>query len=582
MKIALLGNANCGKTTLFNLLTKSAEATGNRAGVTFSAKTAEMKKGAYKAEIVDLPGIYSLSSPKAEEKAAKEYLLAEKPDVIIDIIDASNLSRGLFLALQAAKEFPHMALALNMMDEAERDGTKIDISRLSQMTGMPVFPISAAKNVGVDELLSYIFDGKLNENSFSGKNMPDTALITLAAEIAEKSAVYSELLGRKTDKVDSIICRKYIGIPLFFAVMLITFLLAFSWLGKTAQEYFSVILEEMGNTVISFFSRCGAAGALLEFIEGAVFRGIGAVMSFLPQTAVLFFILELLEESGYTARASFVIDGFMRKLGLSGKAFIPALLGFGCTVPAIMSTQTLDPSEKKRAVMSLSFIPCSARFPVIAAISTAFFPEKAALVAFSLYLSGILIFMLSLLLFRRGKNTAPDVVFELPRFRIPNRRNVLRTVKSKIIGFATRSGSIVFLSSALIYILSSLNTHFSPAASADESILAFIARLTAFILKPIGLCDYRISAALISGFFAKESIVSAITVLFGEGFSAALSPAAGYTFAFFCTTYTPCAATFAAARAELGFRGALLMALRTFAASFALSFVVYSFCSLLM
>lgn len=582
MKIALLGNANCGKTTLFNLLTKSAEATGNRAGVTFSAKTAKMKKGAYKAEIVDLPGIYSLSSPKAEEKAAKEYLVAEKPDVIIDIIDASNLSRGLFLALQAAKEFPRVALALNMMDEAERDGTKIDIRRLSEMTGVPVFPISAAKNVGVDELLSYILDGKLTENSFSGKDMSDTALVNLAAKIAQESAVYNEFLGRKTDKADRIICKKYIGIPLFFAVMLVTFLLSFSWLGKPAQEYFSIVLQEAGDKIIAFFSRCGASGALLAFIEGAIFRGIGAVMSFLPQTAVLFFILELLEESGYTARASFVLDGVMRKLGLSGKAFIPAVLGFGCTVPAIMSTQTLELSERKRAVWSLSFIPCSARFPVIAAISTAFFPKNAALVAFSLYLAGIFVFVLSLLLFPRGKNAAPDVVFELPRFRIPGRRNVLRTVKSKIIGFATRSGSIVFLSSALIYILSSLNTHFTPAPSADESILAFIARFAAFILKPIGLCDYRISAALISGFFTKESIISAITVLFGEGFSAALSPAAGYTFAFFCITYTPCAAAFAAARAELGTKSAVLMTLRTYAVAFALSFIVYNLCSLIL
>lgn len=581
MKIALIGNANCGKTTLFNLLTKSNEATGNRAGVTFGAKEAPLKSKKYTAEIVDLPGIYSLTSQKAEEKAALDYLRRGDCDVIVDIIDASNLSRGLFLTLQLIREFPHVTVALNMMDEAERDGTKIDIAGLSEKLGVPVFPISAAKKRGIDELISSLFE-RMPESVAEKCDFPESALASLALQIASESAVYSRLLGKNTDRIDRLICKKYIGIPLFFAVMLASFYLSFSWLGEIAERYFSIGLDKLASELIALFSRFGASVFMLEFIENGICRGIAAVLSFLPQTAVLFFILELFEESGYTARASFVMDGAMRKLGLSGKAFIPALLGFGCTVPAIMSTQTLDISERRRAVYSLAFIPCSARFPIVIAISSAFFPKRAALIAFSLYLAGIFAFVLSCLLFSGKGGTAPDVVYELPRFRMPNGRNVFRSVKSKILQFATRSGSIVFLSSALIYILCSLDTHFRYTASAGESLLCAISGFGSFILKPLGLDDYRISAALISGFFAKESIVSTMSVLFGEGFRTALSPAAAYTFAVLCMTYTPCAATVAAARAELGKKDAFFMILRTFAISFLLSFVVYTLSLLLL
>lgn len=581
MKIALLGNANCGKTTLFNLLTKSNEATGNRAGVTFGAKEATLKSKKYHAKIVDLPGIYSLTSQKAEERVALDYLKSGECDVVIDIIDASNLSRGLFLTLQLLCEFPHVVVALNMMDEAERDGTKIDIQELSDKLGVPVFPISAAKKRGIDELIASIFD-ELPESSFADRELPENALAALALEISSQCAVYSKLLGKNTDRIDRIICKKYIGIPLFFIVMFITFCISFSWLGKIAEKYFSMGLDKLASEIIALFSRFGASIFLLEFIENGICRGISSVLSFLPQTAALFFILELLEESGYTARASFVMDGAMRKLGLSGKAFIPALLGFGCTVPAIMSTQTLDISERRKAIYSLAFIPCSARFSVVAAISSVCFPKRAALVAFSLYLSGILAFMISCILFSKGNGTAPDVVYELPRFRVPNGRNVFRTVKSKLLQFASRSASIVFLSSALIYILCSIDTHFHYTASADESLLCAAAKLGTFILKPLGLADYRISAALISGFFAKESIVSTISVLFGDGAFSALSPAAVYAFAVLCMTYTPCAATLSAARAELGIKDTFFIALRTFFISFLLSSTVYTVCSLLI
>lgn len=581
MKIALLGNANCGKTTLFNLLTRSNEATGNRAGVTFGVKEAPLKGKKYDAEIADLPGIYSLTSPKAEERVAFEYLKRGKCDVILDIIDASNLSRGLFLALQLIREFPCVAIALNMMDEAERDGTKIDIKGLSDRLGVPVFPISAAKKRGIDELLAAIFEKTPDKTDKSFK-LSDIALAELASQIAAESAVYSGILGKNTDKIDRLICKKYIGIPLFFAVMLITFYLSFSWLGEIAEKYFSMALAELASKMLALFSRLGANVLILDFIEKGICQGVLAVLSFLPQTAVLFLILELLEESGYTARASFVMDSAMRKLGFSGKAFIPVLLGFGCSVPAIMSTQTLDISERRRAIYSLAFIPCSARFPIAVAISSTFFEKRAALVAFSLYIAGIFAFVLSCLLFAKGGDAAPDAVYELPRFRMPSSVNVFRSVKSKVLQFAMRSGTIVFLSSALIYVLCSVDARFRYTTCVEESLLCGLSRLGVFMLKPLGLGDYRISAALISGFFAKESIVSTISVLFGDSLITALSPAAAYTFAVLCMTYTPCAATIAAARAELGKKDAFFIVLRTFGISFLLSFVVYTICLFLL
>lgn len=575
----LIGNPNCGKTTLFNLLTKSGEAVGNRAGVTFQPKEARMRRfTAFDAHIVDLPGIYSLYPYGNEEKVAARYLKSGKYSTVINIADATNLERSLYLTLQLIDSGIRVVLALNMMDEAEKEHLKIDVSALSKMLGIPVYPISAARGSGVRELISGICENLPAPAHPFGNGMDSKALYHTVKEILQKTVRQEQNKKSFTDRFDCVICRPHIGIPLFFAVVFLVFLLTFSSVGGYLTEQLENLFSYLGHGLYILLGRIGVSEGIRRFLTDGIFSGVAAVLAFMPQTAILFLLLALLEDSGYMARAAFVMDSTLRPFGLSGKAFIPMLIGFGCTVPAVLSTETLEAREKETAILSLPFIPCSARFPVFVMIISAFFEKYAAVAAFSIYLLGILIAILSALLHSRSKNgcPAPPLTIELPKYRMPRIRNLMREVGAKLKDFLVRAGTIVFLSCVVISILSSLSVDFTLAETGEDSILAAIGRLFAAPFSLIGFGDGRIISALAAGFFAKESIVSTIEILIPEGLSAVLSPAGAASLAAFSLLYAPCAATLSAIRKELGGKKALYTLLRCLFFAFAVSFLVYT------
>lgn len=577
--LVLAGNPNCGKTTLFNLLTKSGEAVGNRAGVTFQPKEAKMRRfGSFDAKIVDLPGIYSLYPYGNEEKVAERYLKSGKYSTVINIADATNLERGLYLTLQLIDKGIRVVLALNMMDEAKKEHLHIDVSALSAELGIPVYPISAARGTGVRELIAGVCEAPPAPARPFGIGMDSKALHHTADKILKKAVKREQKESSFTDQLDRIICRPYIGIPLFFAVVFLVFLLTFSSIGGYLSEQLENLFSYFGSGLYTLLTRLGVSEGIRRFLTDGIFSGVAAVLSFMPQTAILFLLLALLEDSGYMARAAFVMDSTLRPFGLSGKAFIPMLIGFGCTVPAVLSTATLEEKEKETAVLSLPFIPCSARFPVFVMIISAFFEKYAALAAFSIYFLGIFTAVFSAFLRSRSKNgsPAPPLTIELPKYRMPRARNLMREVGAKLKDFLIRAGTIVFLSCVVISILSSLSPDLTPAETGEDSILAAFGRLFSAPFALIGFGDGRIVSALAAGFFAKESIVSTIEILIPEGLSAVLSPAGAASLAAFSLLYAPCAATLSAIRKELGGKKALYALLRCLLFAFAVSFLIYT------
>lgn len=577
--LVLAGNPNCGKTTLFNLLTKSGEAVGNRAGVTFRPKEAKMRQfGNFDAQIVDLPGIYSLYPYGNEEKVAERYLKSGKYSTVINIADATNLERSLYLTLQLIDKGIRVVLALNMMDEAKKEHLRIDVSALSAELGIPVYPISAARGTGVRALIAGVCEAPPAPARPFGIGMDSKALHHTADKILKKTVKREPKKSTFTDRLDRIICRPYIGIPLFFAVVFLVFLLTFSSIGGYLTEQLENLFSYFSGGLYTLLTRLGVSEGIRHFLTDGIFSGVAAVLSFMPQTAILFLLLALLEDSGYMARAAFVMDSTLRPFGLSGKAFIPMLVGFGCTVPAVLSTATLEDKEKETAVLSLPFIPCSARFPVFVMIISAFFEKYAALAAFFIYFLGIFTAVFSAFLHSRSKNgsPAPPLTIELPKYRMPRARNLMREVGAKLKDFLIRAGTIVFLSCVVISILSSLSPNLTPAETGEDSILAAFGRLFSAPFSLIGFGDGRIVSALVAGFFAKESIVSTIEILIPEGLSAVLSPAGAASLAAFSLLYTPCAATLSAIRKELGGKKALYALLRCLLFAFAVSFLIYT------
>lgn len=577
--IVLAGNPNCGKTTLFNLLTKSGEAVGNRAGVTFKPKEAKMRRIAgFDANIVDLPGIYSLYPYGNEEKIAERYIKNEKYDTIIDIADATNLERSLYLTLQLIETGARVVLALNMMDEAEQEQIQINFSVLSDELGIPVFPISAAHGTGIREMISHICSMTTESARPFGCGTDSKELYQIVDRILKKAVKRKKETISLTDRIDRVICRPYVGIPLFFLVVFLVFLLTFSSVGNYLTERLSDMFSYFEDKLHLIFIRIGVSEGIRCFVIDGIVSGVAAVLSFMPQTAILFLLLALLEDSGYMARAAFVMDGALRPFGLSGKAFIPMLIGFGCTVPAVMSTATLDPEEKETAIFSLPFIPCNARLPIFIMIISAFFERHAALAAFAIYALGISVAILSAFIHSRSKAgcPAPPLTIELPKFRLPRTMNLMRAVGTKLKDFLVRAGSVVFLSCVVIYILSSVSWDFTLAETGNDSILAAFGELFSPLFSVIGFGDGRIVSALAAGFFAKESIVSTIEILIPEGLAAVLSPAGAASLAVFSLLYTPCAATLSAVRKELGRKKALFILLRCLAFAFAVSFLIYT------
>lgn len=643
LQFALVGNQNCGKTTLFNQLTGSNQHVGNFPGVTVDRKT-DVLKLAPAAEVTDLPGIYSLSPYSSEEIVSREFILREKPTAVINIIDATNIERNLYLTMQLMELDVPMVLALNMMDELESNGGTININEMERLLKIPVVPISALKNQGVDELVAHTVhvaqhretppaDDFCDKDDHGGavhralhgimhliedhaaqaqipvrfaaakliegdalvrqelqldanecemiehivKQMEDERGLDRAAAVADMRFLFIRRLCDQTvvkpheskeharsRKIDEFLTGRFTALPIFVAVMALIFWLTFDVVGAFFQDRLADGIDALTHWVDEGLTSLSVNKAIHSLVIDAVFTGVGSVLSFVPVIAVLFFFLSLLEDSGYMARIAFVMDKLLRKIGLSGRSIVPLLIGFGCTVPAVMSTRTL-PSERDRrmTILLTPFMSCSAKMPIYAFFTAAFFPHQGAAVMATLYFGGILIGILAALVSGRllFRGEAVPFVMELPNYRLPGLINVLRLMWDKAKDFLERAFTVIFIGTLLVWFLQTFDFRLNMVTDTADSMLAAAAGLIAPIFSPNGFGDWRISTALISGILAKESVVSTLSVLFGStaALHSLLTPLAAFSLLVFCLLYTPCLAAIAAVRRELGGRWAIGM-----------------------
>ena len=635
--IALAGNQNCGKTTLFNALTGSNQHVGNFPGVTVEKKEGSIKK--YKeAVLVDLPGIYSLSPYTAEEVVTRDFLVKEHPDAIINIVDATNLERNLYLTLQMMELNIPMILALNMMDEVRASGNTIHVKKLSERLGIPVIPISASKGEGIADLLDVVVktikqkkptqkldfcQGEVHRAIHSiahiiedhaeaagyptrfaatklvegdepmfkalDLDMSDIHIIDHIVEqmeenlgtdreaaLADMRYTYIEALcaecvvkhqetreQQRSEKIDRFLTHKYLGIPIFLLIMMTIFWLTFSVIGAPLQDLLSAWIDRFTAMLSNVLIAADVTPWLHSLIINGVCAGVGSVLSFLPIIVLLFFFLSLLEDSGYMARVAFVMDKLLRKIGLSGRSFVPMLIGFGCSVPAIMATRTLSSDrDRKMTIVLTPFMSCSAKLPIYGMITASFFPNHAALVMVSLYVLGIVVAILSGLLLKNTifQGNSVPFVMELPAYRLPDAKSVLLHMWEKGKDFLHKAFTIIFIASIVIWFLQSFDWRLNMVADSANSILASIGSIIAPAFAPIGFHDWRASTALITGFTAKESVVSTLTILTGASSDAQLSamltqmfsPLSAFSFLAFTILYMPCVAAFAASKRELG------------------------------
>ncbi len=645
LTFALAGNQNCGKTTLFNQLTGSNQHVGNFPGVTVDRKSGAIK-GMANTEITDLPGIYSLSPYSSEEIVTRQFVIHEKPTGIINIVDATNIERNLYLTMQLMELEVPMVLALNMMDEVRGNGGSIDVNRMEAALGIPVVPISAAKNEGVDELVTHAlhvakYQEKPGRNDFcdaedhggavhrclhgiihliedhakmagipvrfaatklvegdehvlnalkldqNEKEMLEHIISQMeqergldrAAAIADMRFLFIEKLVKesvvkpreskeheRSTKIDKILTGKYTGIPAFALIMALVFYLTFNVIGAFLQGILENLVEWTTEVTAGAFAAWNVNETVSSLVLDGIFAGVGSVLSFLPVIVTLFFFLSLLEDTGYMARVAFIMDKLLRKIGLSGRSIVPMLIGFGCTVPGVMATRTL-PSERDRkmTILLTPFMSCSAKLPIYGFFTATFFPKHAGLIMVGLYFLGILVGIVTALAFKgtlfRGE--AVPFVMELPNYRLPGWKNVMQLLWEKAKDFLQRAFTVIFLATMVIWFLQTFNLRLSVVADSKDSILAGIAGLVAPVFAPLGFGDWRISTALISGFMAKESVVSTLTVLFGsaETLRNLLASSAAGALLTFCLLYTPCVAAVASVRRELGKKWALFMVL---------------------
>ena len=645
MIFALVGNQNCGKTTLFNQLTGSNQHVGNFPGVTVDSKEGVMR-GAKGCSVVDLPGIYSLRPYTAEEIVTRDFILNQKPDGIINIVDATNIERNLYLTLQLLEMQIPMVLALNMMDEVRGNGGTIDVQKMSDELGIPVVPIAAAKNEGIEDLVEsavrvahtrtlpkrvdFCDDGPvhrcihavshliedhaqaagmarrfaatkliegdediisrllLNQNELemvehSIVEMEDEGKLDRNAAIASMRYDYIERLCSKTVvkcresrehlrsvRIDRVLTNKYAALPIFVGIMLLIFWLTFDVVGAGLQDLLALGISRLSAVVDHGLTSYGMNPVVHTLIIDGIFAGVGSVVSFLPIIVVMFFFLSILEDTGYMARVAFVMDKLLRKIGLSGRSFVPMLIGFGCTVPAVMATRTLPSARDRRLTILLTpFMSCSAKIPIYAVFTAAFFPQHAVLTMALLYFGGMVVGVLISLLLNhtvfRG-NPVPFVM-ELPNYRLPTLKSVAMLLWDKARDFLQRAFTVIFVATLAIWFLESFDLHLNFVTDSSRSLLASIGRILAPVFRPLGFEDWRVTTALITGFTAKEAVVSTLGILTGAGtehLSAALSglftPLSAVSFLTFTLLYTPCVAAIAAIGRELGgrLRGAVV------------------------
>ena len=658
---ALAGNQNCGKTTLFNAFTGSNQHVGNFPGVTVERKDGTIK-GHREAVVVDLPGIYSLSPYTSEEIVTRDFLIKDRPDAIINIVDATNLERNLYLSLQLMELSIPMVIALNMMDEVRASGNSIDVGKLSELLGIPVIPISASKNEGIDELtqialriarraepprkmdfctgevhkaihsIAHVIEEQASEYGYPQRfaatklvegdeptmealhvtaNQKDilghiiddmehalqtdreAALADMRYNFIEKLCAQCVVKRHETheqvrsEKIDRILTHKYFGIPIFFAIMLLVFWLTFGVVGSFLSDLFESGVNLAVDGLSSLLITAGVSEWMHSLIIDGICAGVGSVLSFLPVIVLLFFFLSLLEDSGYMARVAFVMDKLLRKIGLSGRSFVPMLIGFGCRLPANMSTRTLSSErDRKMTIVLTPFMSCSAKLPIYGMFTMAFFPNHAGIVMISVYIIGIIVAILSGLLLKntvfRG-NPIPFVM-ELPAYRIPSAKSVVLHMWEKAKDFIRKAFTIIFLASMVIWFLQSFDWSFNLVADNTTSMLASIGKLIAPIFVPLGFADWRASTALLTGITAKETVVSTFTVLTGAATNAELTtmlhtvftPLTAFSFLVFTVLYMPCVAAFAASRRELGsMRSALATALYQTSAAYLAALMIF-------
>ena len=638
MIFALAGNQNCGKTTLFNALTGSNQHVGNFPGVTVDQKVGEIKDGK-SGSVVDLPGIYSLRPYTQEEIVTRDFILKEKPDGIINIVDATNIERNLYLTLQLLELRVPMVLALNMMDEVRANGGTIDVQELSRCLGIPVVPISAVKGEGVSELLDqavhtarsktlpkvYDFcagDSPVHRCIHAGvhmiqdhadkagvparfattkliegdegmrrqlqldqneKELLEHCIVQMEKESGlDRNAALADMRysfienvvdicvvkcheskeHRRSVQMDKILTGKYTALPVFFGVMFLIFYLTFDLIGQNLSDFLSLGIDKLTMLVDKGLTAYGINPVVHSLIVDGIFAGVGSVLSFLPIIVTLFFFLSILEDTGYMARVAFVMDRLLRKIGLSGRSFVPMLIGFGCTVPAIMATRTVSSDrDRKMTILLTPYMSCSAKIPIYAVFSAAFFPKHAALVMIGLYVTGILLGILLALVLKGTAFRGQPVPFvmELPNYRMPSAKSVGLLLWEKARDFLERAFTVIFLATIIIWFLQTFDAKLNVVTDSADSLLAMVGQFIAGIFRPLGFNDWRVATALISGFTAKEAVVSTLAVLLGTNTAALgsvlgmlFTPLSALSFLVFTLLYTPCIAAVATIRRELG------------------------------
>ena len=656
LTFALVGNQNCGKTTLFNQLTGSKQHVGNFPGVTVDRKDGVIR-GHENTLITDLPGIYSMSPYTSEEIVTREFVIKEKPKGIINIVDATNVERNLYLTMQLLELGFPMVVALNMMDELSQNGGSVLVNEMEAALGVPVIPISAAKGEGIDELVRHAihiakYQERPEENDFCKRNegihrgihavmhliedhaekteipirfaaskvmegdvkileqlkltekeqnlLDDIAAQTeeetgmdRAAAVAQMRFDYIEEVCKETvikpreskerirsRRIDHFLTGKYTGIPAFIGIMGIVFWLTFNVIGAFLQGLLESGITALTEAADAAMQAAHVNSVIHSLVIDGVFNGVGGVLSFLPIIVTLFFFLSMLEDSGYMARVAFIMDKLLRKLGLSGRSIVPMLIGFGCTVPGVMASRTL-PSERDRkmTILLTPFMSCTAKLPIYAFFTAAFFPKHGALVMIGLYLFGIIMGILMALIFKKTafKGEAVPFVMELPNYRMPGAKNVLHLLWDKAKDFLQRAFTVIFIATILIWFLQNFDTGFNMVADSQDSILAMAAGVLAPIFIPVGFGDWRIVTALISGFMAKESVVSSLTVLFGstQVLQGSLTTVGAASLLVFCLLYTPCVAAIASVKRELGGKWAMAMVIGQCVIAWIAAFAVY-------
>lgn len=661
LSFALAGNQNCGKTTLFNQLTGSNQHVGNFPGVTVDRKDGEIR-GQKNTLVTDLPGIYSMSPYSSEEIVTRNFVLNEHPRGIINIVDATNIERNLYLTMQLMELDVPMVLALNMMDEVRENGGSVLVNQMEERLGIPVIPISAAKNEGIEELVAHAvhvakYQEKPGRKDFCEANdhggavhralhaimhliedhaaRADIPVRFAASKLAEGDALILEQLALdenekemlehivcqmetergldraaaiadmrfnfiekvcretvvkpkesrehvRSTEIDRVLTGKYTALPCFAGIMAAVFFLTFHVIGASLQSVLEVLIGKLTELVDSAMTAWGVNPVLHSLVIDGIFNGVGSVLSFLPIIVTLFFFLSILEDSGYMARVAFVMDKLLRKIGLSGRSIVPMLVGFGCTVPGVMASRTL-PSERDRkmTILLTPFMSCSAKLPIYAFFTAAFFPKYSALVMVLLYFGGIFMAVLMAMLMQGTlfQGEAVPFVMELPNYRMPGAKNVGQLLWDKAKDFLQRAFTVIFVATIVIWFLQTFGTHLNVVEDSKDSILAVVSCRLAPVFRPLGFGDWRVSTALLTGFMAKESVVSTLSVLFGTTaqLTEILTPVSALSLLVFCLLYTPCVAAVASIKRELGGRWAAGVVVSQCVIAWLAAFVVHGF-----